>query len=207
MRNPDDLLRFSTRERLVHWIVALCFILLALSGLAFFHPFFWPLVQFFGTGVWARISHPFIGLLITVVFFLEFMNLRKLNQLTSDDWTWIKHMREIVASPGNDVPVQGKFNGGQKLLFWAVSACILLQLLSGLVLWRAYFSFPVTLVRWAAVIHAAAGAFMIALIIGHIYMAIWNKGTIRGMLYGKVSRAWALFHYEGWYRQMTGGRP
>jgi formate dehydrogenase subunit gamma len=40
-------------------MVGICFILLALSGLAFFHPAFYPLTQLFGGGVWARILHPY----------------------------------------------------------------------------------------------------------------------------------------------------
>jgi len=61
------------------------------------------------------------------------------------------------------------------------------------------------MVRLAAVLHAAAGAGMISLIIGHIYLAIWTKESIGAMLYGKVRRAWAKQHHPAWFRQMTGG--
>ena len=84
------------------------------------------------------------------------------------------------------MPEAGKFNGGQKLLFWLLVACMVLLILSGIVIWRAYFSFlfPVVVVRFAAVVHAAAAAVMIALIIVHIYAAIWTKESIGAMLYG-----------------------
>jgi len=207
IRQPNDLIRFTTPERVIHWTVAGSFVLLALSGLAFFHPAFWPLTQFFGGGVWARILHPFIGILIAVAFCLEFLNLQRLNRLTPDDWAWIKRIREVLAGGAENLPLAGKFNGGQKLVFWAMSACIVLLLLSGLIMWRSYFTFPVTLVRMAAVVHAASGALMIGLIIGHMYMAFWTKGALQAMIYGTVSRAWALHHHEGWYREITGGRP
>ena len=42
------------------------------------------------------------------------------------------------------MPAQDKFNAGEKLMFWAMSICLLLMALSGLVMWRAYFTFPVT---------------------------------------------------------------
>ncbi len=45
---------------------------------------------------------------------------------------------------------------------------------------------------------------MIGLIFVHVYAAIWTRGTIRAMLYGTVTRAWAKQHHRGWYRQMTG---
>ena len=35
IRNPRDLVRYNASERANHWVVGICFILLALSGLAF----------------------------------------------------------------------------------------------------------------------------------------------------------------------------
>jgi formate dehydrogenase subunit gamma len=85
--------------------------------------------------------------------------------------------------------------------------CVALLALSGIVIWRAYFSalFAIDLIRLASVVHAAAAALMIGLIIVHVYAAIWTRGTIRAMLYGTVSRAWAKQHHPAWFRQMTGG--
>jgi formate dehydrogenase subunit gamma len=204
--HPKDLPRFTAWERANHWLVAICFILIALSGLAFFHPALWPLTQLFGGGVWARILHPFIGLLLAISFAAMFVRFRTLNRMNLTDWVWMKHVREMVVG-GDDrhMPAQGKFNAGEKLMFWAMAACLLLMVLSGLVMWRAFFSFPVLLVRLASVIHAVVGATMIGLIFGHIYAAIWTRGTIHAMWYGTVTRAWAKQHHETWYRQMTGG--
>jgi len=203
--NSQDLKRFTAMERTNHWIVAICFILMAFSGLAFFHPAFWPLNQLFGGGVWTRILHPFIGVLLVVAFTSLFIRFRKLNSMTPADWLWIKHLREMVLN-GDDrnMPAQDKFNAGEKLMFWAMAGCLLLLALSGLVIWRAYFTLPVMLVRFASVIHAAVGAIMIGLIFAHIYAAIWTRGTIHAMVYGTVSRAWAKQHHGIWYSQMTG---
>ena len=107
----------------------------------------------------------------------------------------------------NGMPEAGKLNGGQKLMFWSLVTCMVLLILSGIVVWRAYFSFlfPVGVVRFAAVVHSVAGAIMIALIMGHIYLAIWTRESIGAMLYGRVRRAWAKQHHPAWYREMTGG--
>ena len=64
IRDPKDLQRYTAPERANHWVVGISFILLALSGLAFFHPAFYPLAQLFGGPVWARIIHPFLGVLM-----------------------------------------------------------------------------------------------------------------------------------------------
>ena len=76
--------------------------------------------------------------------------------------------------------------------------------LSGITMWRAFFTFPVTLVRVASVIHAAVGAVFIGFIFIHIYAGIWTRGAVGAMVYGTVSRAWAKQHHPNWYRQMTG---
>jgi len=62
--------RYSANERVTHWIVAILFILLAVSGLAFFHPAFWFLSSLLGGGPWARILHPFLGVAMFVFFFI-----------------------------------------------------------------------------------------------------------------------------------------
>ena len=83
---------------------------------------------------------------------------------------------------------------------------IVLIFLSGIVIWRAYFSslFPIGLIRFASLIHAASAAIMIGLIIFHIYAAIWTRESIDAMLYGRVRRAWAKQHHPAWFREMSG---
>jgi formate dehydrogenase subunit gamma len=204
IRNPKDLQRYTARERSNHWLVGICFILLALSGLAFFHPAFYPLAMLFGGGTWARILHPYIGVVLAISFAAMFLRFRALNAMTPTDWEWVRRVREMADGDDQKMPAQGKYNGGQKLLFWILSACVLLLVISGLVIWRAWFNLPVGLVRAAAVVHAVSATVMIGFIIIHIYAAIWTKGTIRAMWYGTVTRAWAKQHHRAWYRQITG---
>ncbi len=209
MKNdPKKLLRFTPAERVNHWLTAIIFILLALSGLTFFHPDFYPLNQLFGGGVWTRILHPFIGVAMAISFGVMFSNYRQLNVITPTDREWLSHVSEMVAGDDRNMPEAGKFNGGQKLLFWLLVACMALLILSGIVIWRAYFSFlfPVALIRFASVVHAVAATIMIALIIFHIYAAIWTKESVDAMLYGRVRRAWAKQHHPAWFRQLMGGQ-
>lgn len=207
IRDPKDLVRYTASERANHWAVGMTFILLALSGLAFFHPAFYPLNQLFGGGVWARILHPFIGVVMALSFVAMFFRFWKLNIMTPTDKEWLSRIREMVDGDDHNMPEAGKYNGGQKLLFWLVAGSMALLAVSGIVIWRAYFSalFPIGLIRLSSVVHATAAAGMIALIIVHVYAAIWTKGTIRAMVYGTVTRAWAKQHHPAWFRQITGG--
>lgn len=204
IRDPKDLQRYTAAERANHWLVGISFILLALSGLAFFHPAFFPLTQLFGGGTWARILHPYIGVLMAVSFLALFLRFKALNAMTPTDWDWVRRVREMVDGDDHNMPEQGKYNGGQKLLFWGLAACMLLLTVSGILIWRAWFGFGVGFVRLGAVVHAATAAVMIAMIMVHIYAAIWVKGTLRAMWYGTVTRAWARQHHRAWYRQVTG---
>lgn len=204
IRNPKDLQRYSASERANHWVVGICFILLALSGLAFFHPAFFPLTQLFGGPVWTRILHPYVGVLMTLSFLGLFFRFRRLNRILPEDREWLSRAGEMFRGDDHDMPEQGKYNGGQKVMFWVMTVCLLLLFLSGLGIWRAWFNLPVDLVRIAAVVHAATATVMIAFVIIHVYAAIWVKGTIRAMWYGTVTRAWAKQHHRAWYRQVTG---
>lgn len=202
-RDPNDLIRYTTSERVNHWIVGMAFILLALSGLALFHPAFWPLTQLFGGSVWTRILHPYLGVLMSVAFLYMVARFWSLNLMHAKDWAWLRRIGEMADGNDQNMPEQGKYNGGQKLLYWLLLLCMVLLTLSGIPMWRAWFSFPVELVRLAVVVHAAAAVFMIALIMVHIYAAIWTKGTIRAMWYGTVTRPWAKQHHRAWYNEVT----
>jgi formate dehydrogenase subunit gamma len=204
IRNPRDLVRYNWSERVNHWAVGMLFILLALSGLSFFHPAFFPLTALFGGGEWARILHPYLGIAMAYLFLFLFLRFWRLNVVNEADREWLSRVNEMVDGNDHNMPAAGKYNGGQKRLFWLLVGCMVLMTVSGLFIWRAQFNPPIELARIGAVVHAAVGAFMIGLIIVHVYAAIWVKGTIRAMWYGTVTRAWAKQHHRNWYREVTG---
>lgn len=198
--------RYATSDRVNHWIVALCFILLSLSGLAFFHPAFFFLSSVLGGPVWARILHPFLG----IVLFLSFIGLSvrvwKENYFKPVDFAWLKRIKEVINNGhGPDELPIGKYNAGQKLMFWSMIGSVALLLLSGIVIWRSYFAgyFPIPVVRLALVVHMVAAFVGIISLVTHVYAAIWIKGTVRAMIRGNVESAWARQHHPEWYRQMT----
>lgn len=90
IRNPRDLVRYNASERANHWVVGICFILLALSGLAFFHPALFPLTQLFGGGAWTRILHPYIGVVMALSFVVMALRFAKLNIMEPRDYEWLK---------------------------------------------------------------------------------------------------------------------
>lgn len=200
----QDLERYNASERSNHWAVALLFILAGLSGLALFHPALFWLSNLFGGGPWTRILHPFIGVAMCVLFVVMAFRFAGRNRIKARDREWLSRWRDVANNREENLPPAGKYNGGQKLLFWVLIASMLLLLLSGVVMWHEYFSgfFAVGVIRVASLLHAIAAFVLITSIIVHVYAAIWVKGSVRAMLYGKVSQAWARKHHRAWYDEM-----
>ncbi|MHB8668556.1 MAG: formate dehydrogenase subunit gamma [Burkholderiales bacterium] len=206
--NDDNMIeRYKPEDRVNHWLTAITFILLALSGLALFHPAFFWLTNLFGGGTWTRILHPFFGVVLAVSFWFLVQRFRAYNHITDADREWMRRIRDVVTKHEQNLPEVGRFNAGQKYLFWLMVTTIALLLVSGVVLWQPWFApwFPVGLTRVAALIHALTAFVLIAATLVHIYAGIWVKGSIRAMTRGTVSRAWAKHHHAGWYREMTKG--
>jgi formate dehydrogenase subunit gamma len=198
--------RYTPAERANHWIVATCFILAALSGLALFHPSFFFFSNLFGGGPWTRILHPFIGLVMFLFFLISILWFWDQNRITDADRKWMQRLKDFIYNRERDMPESGKYNAPQKYLFWVQVVTVLLLLVTGVIMWRPWFAdaFPIWLNRVAVVIHALSAFVLILGIIVHVYAAIWIKGSIRAMTRGTVSEAWAKHHHRRWYREVTG---
>ena len=205
--NEQFVPRYTPQERANHWIIAISFLLLAISGLALFHPAFFFLSGLLGGGTWSRILHPFIGVALAVAFFFFAVGLWSDNRITAADREWRKRLGDVMRNRNEGLPEIGKYNIGQKYMFWTLVISIALLLVSGIVIWQPWFTplFPIALVRAAALLHAAAGFAAILAIIIHIYSAYWVRGSIRAMTRGSVSAAWARHHHPAWYKDVSKG--
>lgn len=201
-----EVARYSSGERVNHWVVAITFILLAASGLAFFHPAFWFLTGLLGGGTWSRILHPFLGVVMFVAFAFMAVRYWKENIIQAYDREWGKRLTDVINNRDDNLPEIDKYNLGQKQLFWVMVVTMVLLLLTGVVLWQdVAWALPVTLVRISGLIHAISAFVLMVGIIVHIYAAIfWVRGSLRAMTRGSVSHAWAEHHHPLWYRRVTG---
>ncbi len=198
------IVRYTARERINHWLVAMAFVCAALSGLALFHPALFWFTNFFGGGPWTRILHPLIGLFMVLAFIFYGAKEFHENRMEARDWAWLRQIMDVVSNREERLPEVGRFNAGQKLVFYSVVLCLTGLLFTGVVIWRAYFSqyFPITVIRWGALLHALCAFVLISTIIVHIYAAIWIKGSIRAMTRGTVTPGWAWKHHRAWFREI-----
>lgn len=197
--------RYSAGERQNHWAVALLFILAALSGLAFFHPGFFFFSHLFGGGSWARILHPFIGVLMAIGFVFMYVRYARENKMTEADREWRAKMGEMLKGNKAGMPPVGKYNAGQKIVFWVMTFSLLVLVVTGFVFWRPYFAhlFGVDLMRAAVLLHSVSAVVLILSVIVHVYAAIWVKGTLRAMTRGTVTENWAKMNHPLWHQEVV----
>ncbi|MFW6192538.1 MAG: formate dehydrogenase subunit gamma [Gemmatimonadota bacterium] len=196
----DDVHRFTFAERVVHWVAAVTFVLLLLSGLALSYPSLYWLTAILGGGEATRILHPWIGAAFTVSLVAMTVIWMRDMGLSRRDLDWLGSVKHYALHETERVPPAGKYNAGQKIFFWAMVVLGVLLLASGVVLW-----FPDAFPRWlrstSRMVHYVAALGGGLFLVVHIYLGtIALPGTARGMLFGRVSRAWAKHHHLLWYR-------
>lgn len=204
-RDPVTVSRYRGITRLNHWVTAGSLIVLLLTGLALFHPSLFFLTGLFGGGQTTRWLHPFVGILLFFSFLLLFLQLWRLNLPKPEDTTWVANIGEVMKGEEEKLPELGKYNAGQKFVFWAMSGLIVVLIVSGIMIWEQYFptlvSIPVR--RVALLVHALAAVAIILTFILHVYAAIWTRGTIRAMTRGSVTGGWAWRHHRKWLRELA----
>src|SRR5215467_6681768 len=165
--------RYTKWARINHWITATCLVLLALSGLALFHPTLFFLTNLFGGGQATRAIHPWIGVVLFFSFAGLFLRFWRLNLWRGADTTWMVRLREVLGNRDNEDPdlVEiGKYNAGQKVVFWGMSLLIVVLISSGLGIWDQYFADYTTIEqkRIAVLIHSLAAIVIICVWIVHV---------------------------------------
>ena len=211
--HPDQILpygrvlRYPFFERLNHWIAAGSYIYCLLTGLAFWSPWLFWIALALGGAQMSRTLHPWIGLFFVYAVFRMHGYWSPQMKATPVDKQWWQSLSHYIQNEDDQMPPAGRYNAGQKMLFWAFFYCSILLLLTGLVLWfpeRIPWSF-----RWLRYISvflhpvvalATIGNFMI-----HIYMSVFaERGAFGSVIRGDVSLEFAKRYHPGWYEEITG---
>ncbi len=200
----DDVVRYTLTERVVHWLVALSFVYAALSGMALWSTKLYWLAAVLGGGEAVRAWHPWGGVVYGVALGVMFARWAKQMRLDRDDRKWLRAAHRYAVHDEVGLPESGRFNAGQKMLFWLQSLALVAFVASGIVLWFPEASSQA--LRLAAVIvHSATAVLSIALVLVHLYMGVAVvPGSLRAMVRGSVTRRWAASHHPRWYREVSG---
>jgi formate dehydrogenase subunit gamma len=206
-----EIQRFTYVERVVHWVVGLSFLFLLLTGLAFSHPRLFWITALVGGGPTARILHPWIG----VVFGLSAVAMLVLwardMRVDAADRRWLRALPYYAMHDRERVPPAGKYNGGQKMFFWGMSALAVVYVASGIPMWMPagilgmgpFYGTTVNVMRLVHYLATVGGGL---LLIVHVYLGtVAYPGTLGAMLHGTVTRAWAKLHHPAWHEEESEG--
>lgn len=200
----DEIVRHRLASRVIHWSVAVFFFMALLSGLPIWTPIFGWLAPLFGGLHVCRWLHPWAGVLFFLATAAMFVHWLADMRLGPKDKEWLRPSKVAQYMKHQDDPDVGKYNGGQKLFFFAATLGALGLLVSGVVLWFAGAFSPLP---WflAILLHEVTFILFAAAIVWHVYLGTAAEpGTFRSMTRGTVSRVWARLHHPRWYREVTG---
>lgn len=197
MKKQEMIVRHKLVDRLCHWSVVFVGLVTFLTGFSFFFPSYQWLSGIVGTPQLAKIMHPFFGLAMVVLLSVMLVRYYKHNKWNKYDLPWMKAVVWVLLQKEENIPPVGHYNPGQKMLFRAFVIFVLAFTITGIMMWQPYFApyFSHEAVNWATLIHSACGILMLISLVVHVWMACWIEGSITGMLYGKVSKAWARKHH------------
>ena len=213
------ILRYTFKERIVHWVAGLSYIYLLLSGLAFWTPWMWWLALFLGGGPVARAVHPWMGLIFTFAVVYMFVIWHRDMYITNQDREWRSMIGSYVRNEEEQpdphkavrtyqkwAPVD-RFNYGQKYLFWVMFWGGIVLFLTGMVLWWSeYIPWSLNFLRlFSVILHPIAFLVTLAGFIIHVYMGTaMVRGGFTSVIRGEVSESWARFHHRLWLDKITG---
>ncbi|MFQ5468093.1 MAG: formate dehydrogenase subunit gamma, partial [Kiloniellaceae bacterium] len=220
--------RFNGVERFSHWLTAVSFIALALTGLNLLYGKH-VLMPILGPEVFAAIVlggkyvHNYVAFAFMVGIVVLFVIWVRDNIPTMDDLRWLAKAGGLLTKGVH--PPSRKFNAGQKLIFWLVILGGASLTVSGIALLFPFrlpifastfevlnvFGFglptdfgPIQDMQLSQIWHSIVGLAMIAAIMGHIYIgSVGMEGAFGAMGAGHVDANWAQEHHNLWYETLA----
>jgi formate dehydrogenase subunit gamma len=203
-RSGKTILRFKAFERFSHWLTAVSFVVLGLTGLniTFGKILLLPVVgpdNFSDISQAAKYVHNFtsfsfvVGLvLITLIFFRD-------NFFGKVDLEWLKQGGGFIK---NKHAPAGRFNLGEKLVYWLSVVAGVAVSVSGFLLLFPFYGTDIADMQLAQVVHAVVAVLFVALILAHIYIGtLGMEGAFEAMGTGEVDLNWAKEHHDLWLAQ------
>jgi len=194
-------LRFNVFERFVHWLTAVSFIILALTGLniVFGKSLLLPLIgpeAFTTVTQYGKYAHNYLSVPFTLGIVLMILIWIKDNIPNSTDVTWFAQGGGLI---GSAHPPSKRFNGGQKVIFWSVVLIGGAIAVSGFLMMFPFYNTTIAGMQLATLVHGIGGIVLTAIIIAHIYIgSVGMEGAFDAMGSGEVDLNWAREHHSLW---------
>jgi formate dehydrogenase subunit gamma len=209
-RDGRSIERFAPMDRYAHWLMAITWVTLAITGLilSLGKSVLLPLIGytlFSWLAILSKNLHNFVGPILIVAVPFLFIRFIRDNGVGVDDVKWFLNLKGYFE--GHEHP-SGRFNAGEKVVFWFVLVILsTILVVSGLVLVFPNFDQTRSTMQVANVVHMLAAYVAIALALVHIYLGtIGMVDAYRAMRYGYVDESWAKHHHLRWYEDVVAGR-
>jgi formate dehydrogenase subunit gamma len=203
-RSGKRVTRFTTFERFSHWLTAFSFVILALTGLniTFGKILLLPLIgpdAFSLFSQYAKYTHDYVSFAFVIGLTLIVAMWMKDNIPGRIDVDWFKQGGGFIPSKH---PVAGRFNAGEKLVFWFALVGGVAVAASGFLLMFPFYVTDIAGMHVAQVVHSVVAVLFIAMIIGHIYIGtLGTEGAFEAMGKGDVDLNWAKTHHALWLQK------
>jgi formate dehydrogenase subunit gamma len=149
--------------------------------------------------MWGKVAHNFLSFPFALGLLVMFLLWVRDNIPNALDLEWLKAGGGFI---GSKHPLAGRFNAGQKGVFWITVLGGSAVAVTGYVL---VFPFVVTDIagqQLAHMIHGVLAMLMIAAILAHIYIgSVGMEGAVDAMTTGQVDFNWAREHHSLWVDQ------
>jgi formate dehydrogenase subunit gamma len=200
-RSGRKVLRFSGFERFSHWLTAVSFVVLGLTGLniTFGKLLLLPIVgpeTFSAFSQISKYAHNFVSFSFVVGLVLIVALWVKDNIPKQLDIDWLKQGGGFIKS--KHAPA-GRFNAGEKMVFWFALGAGAAVIVSGFLLLFPFYFANIAGMQIAQVVHAIVAVLFIAVILAHIYIGtVGMEGAFEAMGTGEVDLSWAEEHHDLW---------
>ena len=196
--------RFTDYERILHWMLAIVFSFLAVTGLILLlgRGLLIPIIGQQAFALLASASkegHNLFGPIFLLSLLLMLTRFARRNIYERGDLTWLLRGGGFI---GKGHVSGGFFNMGEKSWYWMVILLGLAISISGLILVSPGLGQGRVIMEVSHVVHVLVAIVLIAVSIGHMYMgSIGTEGSAEAMISGYVDINWAEAHHDRWARE------
>lgn len=212
MKSAKMVKRFSKTAIFVHWLNAIAFFGLYITGLPLYTEYFHWLYIIFGSAENTMILHRIFAVVFMTPLIIAFLfDRQSLYHWFKQIFTWKKHDLQFFLPFAKEffglhskVPKQDFYNAGEKLNSLLQLMMGLTLVLSGIILWFDNL-FPREMIQWAFVLHNIGFALAIAVVIGHVYLSVGHPNSrvsMKGITKGEVPIDYAKDHHGRWYDEL-----
>src|SRR5712672_1785325 len=204
VRSGTKVRRFSGFERFAHWLTASPFVVLGLTGLniTFGKLLLRPVIGPDAFSDWAQIAkyiHNYVSFAFVVGLALIVTMWMKDNIPRKIDIVWLKEGGGFIRSKH---PTAGRFNAGEKLVFWFALGAGAAVSVSGYLLLFPFYVTNIAGMQIAEVVHAVVAVLFVAVILAHIYIGTLGMGgAFEARSTGPVDINWAEESHNLWLEE------